>query len=74
MDVVGIGRIESKGSGGGATVPARYSTRAGTVHELERQRGGGAAARAGGALGTPAAGLRPRPAREKVFPSNLLLD
>jgi hypothetical protein len=27
-----------------------------------------------GALGTPAAGLRPRPAREKVFPSNLLLD
>jgi hypothetical protein len=33
-----------------------------------------AAARVGGALGTPAAGLRPRPAREKSFPSNLLLD
>jgi hypothetical protein len=27
-----------------------------------------------GALRTPAAGLRPRPAREKVFPSNLLLN
>jgi hypothetical protein len=26
------------------------------------------------ALGTLAAGLRPRPAREKGFPSNLLLD
>jgi len=33
-----------------------------------------AAARVGGALGTPAAGLRPRPAREKGFLSNLLLD
>jgi hypothetical protein len=33
-----------------------------------------AAARVGGAQGTPAAGLRPRPAREKGFPSNLLLD
>jgi hypothetical protein len=33
-----------------------------------------AAARVGGAQGTPAAGLRPRPAREKSFPSNLLLD
>jgi len=44
--------------------PRCYST-AGTVHE--------AAARVG-ALGTPAAGLRPRPAREKGFPSNLLLD
>jgi hypothetical protein len=30
-----------------------------------------AAARAGGAQGTPAAGLCPRPAREKGFPSNL---
>jgi hypothetical protein len=26
------------------------------------------------ALGTPSAGLRPRPVREKGFPSNLLLD
>jgi hypothetical protein len=31
-----------------------------------------AAARVGGAQGT--SGLRPRPAREKGFPSNLLLD
>jgi hypothetical protein len=31
------------------------------------------AARAGEAQGMPAAGLRPRPAREKGFPSNLLL-
>jgi len=43
--------------------PHCYST-AGTVH--------GAAARVG-ARGTPAAGLRPRPARGKGFPSNLLL-
>ena len=27
-----------------------------------------------GRWGRPAAGLRPRPAREKGFPSNLLLD
>jgi hypothetical protein len=33
-----------------------------------------ATARVGGAQGTPAAGLRPWPAREKGFPSNLLLD
>ena len=46
--------------------PRCYST-AGTVHVT-------AAARVLGALGTPAAGLRPRPAREKGFPSNLLLD
>jgi hypothetical protein len=32
-----------------------------------------AAARVGGAQGTPAAGLRPRPAREKGFSSDLLL-
>jgi hypothetical protein len=32
------------------------------------------AARVGGAQGTPAAGLCPRPASEKSFPSNLLLD
>jgi hypothetical protein len=34
----------------------------------------GSAARAVEALGTPAAGLRPQLAREKGFPSNLLLD
>jgi hypothetical protein len=33
-----------------------------------------AAARVGGMQGKPVAGLRPRPAREKGFPSNLLLD
>jgi hypothetical protein len=51
-----------------------YSTRgatvtAGTVHVPMV-----AAARVVRARGTPAAGLRPRPAREKGFPSNLLLD
>jgi hypothetical protein len=35
MDVVEIGRIGEEESGG-ATVPARYSTRAGTVHEREK--------------------------------------
>ena len=50
-----------------ATVPA------GTVH---RRRAARARERRLGfwALGTPAAGLRPRPARENGFPSNLLLD
>jgi hypothetical protein len=33
-----------------------------------------AAARVGGAQGTPTARLCPRPTREKGFPSNLLLD
>jgi hypothetical protein len=33
-----------------------------------------AASMVGGAQGTPTAGLRPRPAREKGFPSNLLFD
>jgi hypothetical protein len=32
------------------------------------------AARVGGAQGTPAAGLRPRPTREKGFSSNILFD
>jgi hypothetical protein len=49
----------------GATVAA------GTFHmeNVERE-----AARVAGSRGTPAAGLRPRPTREKGFPSNLLLD
>ena len=42
--------------------------RAGSVH------GSATAAASVVALGTPAAGLHPRPAREKGFPSNLLLD
>ena len=45
-----------------ATVPA------GTVHSSAT-----AAARVVGALGTPATGLCPWPAREKGFPSNLFL-
>ena len=73
MCVVGLrGLWRKKGR-----LPPRYSTHgatdpAGAVHEA-------AAARARerrlglGALGTPAAGLRPRPAREKGFPSNLCL-
>jgi hypothetical protein len=48
-----------------ATVPA------GTVHTEKVERG---AARVAESQGSPAAGLRPRPAREKGFPSNLLLD
>jgi hypothetical protein len=53
-----------------------YSTRiatvtAGTVHAEKAESG---AARVGGAQGTPAVGLHPRPVREKDFPSNLLLD
>ena len=46
--------------------PRSYSA-IGTVHEM-------ASARVVEALGTPAAGLCPRPAREKRFPSNLFLD
>jgi hypothetical protein len=67
---LGLGGIESRGTAAlqypRATVPARVL--------FTGERGREAAARAGGALGTPAAGLRPRPAREKGFPSNLLLD
>jgi hypothetical protein len=44
---------------------------AGTVHAEKVERG---VARVAGSRGTPAAGLHPRPAREKGFPSNLLLD
>jgi hypothetical protein len=53
-----------------------YSTRGatvvvGTVLAEKAERG---AARVDGSQGTPAAGLRPRPAKEKGFPSNLLLS
>ena len=51
-----------------------YSTRGATVFAGTVHGSATAAARVLGALGTPAAGLRPRPAREKGFPSNLLLD
>ena len=67
MNADGIERREHRGkrrrrySTRGATVPA------GTVPVA-------AAARAVEALGRPAAGLRPRPARVKGFPSNLLFD
>ena len=62
-----IERRESRGATAADALqnPRRYST-AGTVHR--------AAARAARALGRPAAGLRPRPVREKGFPSNLWLD
>jgi hypothetical protein len=49
----------------GATVAA------GTIHAKKVERG---AARVAGSRGTPAAGLRPRPAIENGFPSHLLLD
>jgi hypothetical protein len=39
------------------------------VEKVER-----GSARVAGSRGTPAAGLRSHPAREKNFPSNLLLD
>jgi hypothetical protein len=47
---------------------ASYSTRGATTPRVV------AAARVGGVQGTPAAALHPQPAREKGFPSNLLLD
>jgi hypothetical protein len=53
-----------------------YSTRgatiaAGTVHAEKVERG---EAMVVGSHGMPATGIRPRPTREKGFPSNLLLD
>ena len=68
MAVVGI-EIVREGEGGGcchATVPRVLFTRWRAVRARERRLGLGA-------LGTPAAGLCPRPAREKGFPSNLLV-
>jgi len=53
---------------------SRYSTRDATVPRVLFTDWIVAVARAAGALETPAAGLRPRLAREKGFPSNLLLD
>jgi hypothetical protein len=56
---------------GALQYPRRYSARGYCSREREAEdRWLGLQ----GELGTPAAGLRPRPAREKVFPSNLLLD
>jgi len=65
MNADGIERREHRGKR-----RRRYSTRGATVPRVlftEQRRLGL------GALGPPAAGLRPRPAREKGFPSNLLL-
>jgi hypothetical protein len=53
---------------------ACYSTRGARVPRVLFTPRVVAAARVGGALGTQAAELRPRPARERGFPSNLLLD
>jgi hypothetical protein len=52
----------------------RYSTCGATVLRVLFTPRVVAAARVGGAQGTPAAELRPRLTREKGFPSNLLLD
>jgi hypothetical protein len=49
----------------------RATVATGTVHVEKAERG---AARIAGSRGTSAAGLRSRPAREKGFSSNLLLD
>ena len=51
-----------------------YSTRGATVSAGTVYGSATAAARVVGALGTPAAGLCPQPAREKGFPSNPSLD
>jgi len=50
-----------------------YSTGGATVHAGTVHSSATAASRVVGALGTPAAGLCPWPAREKRFPSNLFL-
>ena len=51
-----------------------YSTGGATVHAGTVHSSATAAARVVGALGMPAAGLCPWPAREKGFPSNPSLD
>jgi hypothetical protein len=51
-------------------VAARYST----VVLFTWRRVRGRATRVAEVLGTPTAGLRPRPVREKGFLSNLLID
>jgi hypothetical protein len=51
----------------------RYSTRGTVAPRVLFTPRVVAVARVGGAQGTPAAGLGPRPEREKGFPSNLLL-
>jgi hypothetical protein len=62
-------RVDRETAAAALQYPRRYST-AGTVHRL----GVGGQRLGLGARERPAAGLRPRPAREKGFPSNLLLD
>jgi hypothetical protein len=51
-----------------------YNTRGAIVPRVLFTPGVVAAATVGGAQGTPATGLRPQPAREKSFLSNLVLD
>ena len=70
MAVVGIEMVRERRWR--ATVPAVLQYRGncpqdGAARARERRLGLGA-------LGTPAAGLRPRPAKEKGFPSNILFD
>ena len=69
MAVVGIEIVRERGPW---LLPC-YSTRGATVPLVLFTDWIVAVARAAGALETPAAGLCPRPAREKGFPSNLLL-
>jgi hypothetical protein len=63
-------RVEGSDGDERATVSAALQCRAGTVYA----RGRGPVARAVREAGNAGRGLRPRSAREKVFPSNLLLD
>jgi len=70
MGVVGIADRER---GRGRWLLPRYSTRGAKYPQVLFTDWIVAVARAAGALETPAAGLRPRPAREKGFPSNLFL-
>jgi len=58
---------------GGSEGLLGYSTRGATVSAGTVHGSATAAARVVGALGTPAAGLCPWPAREKGFSSNLFL-
>jgi hypothetical protein len=65
-------RVEGSGGDGRATVPAVLQYPAGTVHVREAE---GQAARAVRCAGNAGRGASPTAGkREKVFPSNLLLD
>ena len=73
MVAVGLRGLRRK-RGMGRWLLKCYSTRAATVLRVLFTDWIVVVDRAAGALEMPAAGLRPQPAREKGFPSNLLLD